>query len=137
MLEHNEVLDIVTKAIAAGEPARAYSLYQDDSAVFGWQLPERELLQIISGLHNRKLWSESVGAMAEYVGNFSERQTQVRLKLAQILVQVEHRPRQALNVLEKLHEPLLPKKQAALLRQLKAAAEATRDENPLEVVEDW
>ncbi|MCA9184742.1 MAG: hypothetical protein R3E01_27880 [Pirellulaceae bacterium] len=75
-------------------PARSRTKY--------WHLPEGLLVDLIKGLHHEKKWSDSVPFMVDLLHAAPERTHNIRLKLAQILVQVEHRPRQAMQVLSVL-----------------------------------
>jgi len=132
-------LQEIRNIIAEGNPALAYAAHQrmlreNDS----WKLPDDDLLMLISAFHERQQWSESVAAMVEYLRIGGERNTQVRLKLAQILLQYEKRPQQALNVLKKLQISSLTDKQRAVFDRLHTKAVEMCEEDPYELAgEDW
>jgi len=126
--DEGNALESVREAIAADDPARAYKLYKDDAAILSWQLPESELLQIIAAFHKKKMWSGSMPAMVEYLKNYTDRDTQVRLKLAQILLEIKKQPSKAIQILRKLDPSQLSEKQAATLTKLRSKAQASADQ---------
>jgi membrane associated rhomboid family serine protease len=103
----------------------------------GWELPEAELLALIAALHQEKMWSESVPLMVQILGRFPDRGIAARLKLAQILVQAEQLPQQALAVLAKLPDDLPPEAQKRR-QQIAQLAKKEIDEGAVEFeIEDW
>jgi hypothetical protein len=119
----DQALADVRQAIAAGDPQQAFARFQRLAAdPLTSELPEAELLRIIGLYHKQKLWSPSVPALVEYLRHFQAKETQVRLWLARILVQVEKRPAQALAVLAKLPADKLKDEERALAAQLRARA---------------
>jgi len=58
------------------------------------------------------------------LNNYSERDTQVRLKLAQILLEIKKQPSKAIQVLGNLDASRLSEKQAATLAKLRSKAQA-------------
>ncbi len=127
-------------AIAAGDPQAAFACFEqmaDDP--FATDLPEADLLKIISLFQKQKLWSASVPAMVRYLQYFQAKETQVRVLLAKVLVQVEKRPGQALAVLEKLNLAQLKAEDQQAVAQLRVRAEQMQAAQPLamEMVEDW
>jgi membrane associated rhomboid family serine protease len=86
-----------------------------------WELPETELLQLADLLCQEKQLNEAVPFLEAYLRNYQKRAVQVRLKLAQILVEEQQRPTYASRVLAELPaEPLPPqfeKVRAALLQK--------------------
>jgi membrane associated rhomboid family serine protease len=109
----------IRRLTSQGDPGGAFVVHvQLANGVAGWQIPERELLGIIGGYHRKEMWSESIPAMVEYLRLYLERDTQVRLKLAQILVLQEQRPAQALRVLEPLNSAFLDEKQRGLYEKV-------------------
>lgn len=109
----------IRRLTSQGDPGGAFVVHvQLVDSVADWQIPERELLGIIGGYHRKEMWSESIPAMVEYLRLYLERDTQVRLKLAQILVLQEHRPAQALRVLEPLNPAFLDEKQRGLYEKV-------------------
>jgi hypothetical protein len=74
--------------------------------------------------------------MRDYIRELAEPSPRVHLKLAQILIQKQGRPQQALKILGQIPEGSLPEKLEAMRGQLVRHAEAMRDEGPLELDED-
>lgn len=76
--------------------------------------------------------------MVEYLQKYRRRAAQVRLKLANVLVEKEGRPVQALHVLAKIDAETLSEKERELLSRLQRKADKLKRENPYEVVaDDW
>lgn len=71
--------------------------------------------------------------MAAHLENFSDPEHQVRLKLAQILIQAENRPGKALDVLEKISAVTLPPKLESTRQKLVSLARAKLEEGELEL----
>ncbi len=139
-VDRGQTLAKMREAIAAGDPQTAYGLFEqlaDDP--FATDLPEAELLKIISLFQKQKLWSASMPAMVKYLQNFQAKEPQIRVLLAKILVQVEKRPGQALAVLEKLNESQLKAEDRQAVAQLRSRAEHLQAEQPdaMEMLEDW
>jgi membrane associated rhomboid family serine protease len=101
-----------------------------------WQLPEPDSRQLIMKMLEAQAWSESVALMVSHLRRFPDA-VRVRLKLAQVLVQNEHRPAQALRVLEKLPASL-PAALKPAREKLLAEATRLREQAPAELAcEDW
>jgi hypothetical protein len=123
--ENNTRAALVTFQKEAGADAR------------GWEPPAAELAALINALHQENMWGDSIPLMVQAVRRFPEKAAPIRLKLAQILVQVEHRPKQALAVLSKLPDRL-PDTAIARRQQLKKLAHAAIEEGDLELdLHDW
>ena len=76
--------------------------------------------------------------MVEYLQRSGSRATQVRLKLAEVLVESERRPAQALRMLSKLPVASLQPAERASFARLRQRATAMRAEEPGEIPsEDW
>jgi membrane associated rhomboid family serine protease len=105
------------------------------AAHLGHPLPlERgEVLRLIAGLHQHKLWTDSAPVMAEFLERFPEGSDQVRLKLAHIcLVQLD-KPGRAIELLQGLDVNNLSSDQSSLAANISAAAQRKIDEGALEV----
>ncbi len=129
----------IREILGDGRAVLAYRAHQKMQRTLpGWQLPEREFLQLISGLCQQEQWSEAVLAMVEYLRTYHRRALEVRLKLALILVEKEGRPVQALRVLAKIQAETLTSKQRELYLRLQRKAERLARDNPYEVAaDDW
>jgi len=133
----DEFLQQIKQTIADGQPQVAFAVHQKMLHTHDtWTLPENDLLNLIVAFHKQQLWSESLPPMVEYLQSYSSAATQVRLKLAQILIGNERRPAQALKVLAKLSVDTLNEKQRRTYQQLKDAAEELRAESDFEVADD-
>jgi membrane associated rhomboid family serine protease len=120
-----------------GETEAALAVYHKARrSATGWQPPERDWRDLIEALLEQQLWDESVIVMRDYIRELAETSPRVRLKLAQILIQKQGRPQQALKVLGQISEGSLPENLEAMRTQLAHNAEAMREEGPLELDED-
>jgi hypothetical protein len=103
-----------------------------------WQLPDDDVLRLITAFHEQQQWSQSIPPMVEYLRRGGQREVQVRLKLAQILLQYENRPQQALAVLKKVEISSMTEKQRDVFERLQAKAQEMCEEDPYELAgEDW
>jgi len=103
----------------------------------GWQLDEAELLALLDALGKQQQTVRGMPLLVEYLRRFTARETPVRLKLAQLLLQ-EGRPTQALRVLQKLSDEPLEAKFEGLRKKLTAEADHQREVGAVELEsEDW
>lgn len=120
--------------IAEGDSALALAAYQKAMTVHpGWLPPEADWLALIKLLHLERSWGPSLPVMEEYLRNFPDRSSRMRLKLAQILVKEQQRPRQALKVLAEIPAGSLPENLDAIRTQVAAEAGRMLDEGVLEL----
>lgn len=120
-----------------GETEAALAVYQKARrSPSGWRPPEQEWRELIEAMVEQQLWDDSVAVMRDYVRELAEPSPRVRLKLAQVLIQRQGRPQQALKVLGQIPEGSLPGNLESIRAQLMRHAEAKRDEGPLELDED-
>lgn len=127
-------IDDVRGAIAAGNSTAA--LMQFRRLPPSDPPPERELLQVITLLHQQRQWSTSIPAIVFYLRRFHSQASRLRLRLAHVLIDVEKRPRQALRVLSQVNPNDLAVEERTTLEQLTVKAEQQRsvihEERPLE-----
>lgn len=126
----------VRQALTEQDPTKALALYRElpDAPL----PPERELLEIITLMHQQKQWSASLPAMLLYLSRFQRQASRIRLRLAHVLLEVERRPRQALSVLAKVDTTKLADVEQTTLNKLTAKAEGMQSELPNEQpVRDW
>lgn len=129
-------LECLRNMISQQQFVEAQELYSR-LASSGFELPDADLLNLINGLHERQAWTDSLRWMVEFARRFPDKSARVRLKLAEILIRKESRPRQALRVLSRL-PPLRDAELNRHLVSLRAQAESMRDLGTLEVeTEDW
>jgi membrane associated rhomboid family serine protease len=108
--------------VAAEKPTEAWAVYcRGQQLVPGWSIPEPDFVSYISQLRKQQLWENSVGAMQEYLQRYSERETTIRLALAQVLIQHLNRPREAWQVLGEINGALLSEKDKGPYDKLRAA----------------
>jgi len=139
-IDRDEALAKMRTAIGACDPQTAYGFFgQLAEDPFATDLPEADLLKIISLFQKQKLWSASVPAMADYLQYFHTKESPIRVLLAKILVQVEKRPGQGLAVLEKLNEAQFKDDDRRTLAGLRTRAEQMLAQHPnaVEMIEDW
>jgi len=109
------------------------TIYAKNAALWesGKHLSDKELIAVVHAMHHEAMWSESVPLMVLLLHRCPEREVPLRLKLAQILLQKEKRPQQAVAILNKLTVDL-PDKQAALKLQLIKLAKQQLAEGDIE-----
>jgi membrane associated rhomboid family serine protease len=129
----------VRELLDQGRPELAADIYARARAADPRiELGESDLTALIKSLHASEHWSPSISPMVEYLRRFPEKAQRVRLRLAQVLVQHEHRPAQALRVLAKLPEHGLPPHLEHARQKLVDQASRLRDEGIMEMAgEDW
>jgi membrane associated rhomboid family serine protease len=131
------MLRALRQHLELGEPEGALAVYlKARGRPAGWQPPERDWRDLIEALLERQLWEDAVGVMRDYLRALDEPSPRVRLKLAQILIQKQGRPQQALKLLDQIPDGSLPENLEAIRRQLSRRAEAMCEEGPLELDED-
>ncbi len=117
-------LEQIREIIADGRPALAYKAHQKMThRTEEWHLPEPDFLKLIAAYHEQKMWSESIEVMVEYLRKYTEHEPHVRLRLAEILVEIEKRPAQALSVMDKIPPECLTDKKREALERLRQKAE--------------
>lgn len=131
------VLRTIRGHLELGEIEAALAVYaKARRSPTGWQPPEREWRDLIEALLGHQLWDDAVRVMSDYLRELAEPSPRVRLKLAQVLIQKQGRPQQALKVLGQMPAGSLPDDLEAIRTRLVRHAEAMRDEGPLELDED-
>jgi membrane associated rhomboid family serine protease len=134
-----DAVEHIRRLVREGHAIGAQAVYRkmaDTSP--GWQLAEDDLRALIQALHQQKRWSEAVPLMVDYLRLYPAKAPRMRLSLAQILLQEQQRPGQALRVLSKLEPDALPDPLKKVHRQLTRQAEKLREEGPLELeAHDW
>ncbi len=132
-------LNKIRTLVAAGRVQEAYEFYRQRAIVLdNWRLPETDLRNVITAFHKQGEWNASIPAMVELLQSSPQDSTNVRLKLAQILVQKQQRPAQAWNVFSKVDPSAIHGSQQEHYLKLKRAIEKARAENPYDFVDaDW
>jgi membrane associated rhomboid family serine protease len=131
----------ICEILASGQPLFAFKAHERMAQKMpDWSLPEATLLAIIQAMHEKKLWTESIPAMVEYLSQHADspKASLVRLKLGQILVVEQRRPVQAMRVMARIDPGSLSTDQHAFLEKLRVKARQLHSQDPYEVaVHDW
>ena len=123
--------------LRADNVAGAAQLFRDQRQAHPeWELAAPDLLALIQGLHKQKQWSDSVGPMTDFIRQFPENCTRVRLKLAQIFLGHERRPTKALKVLGKVSPSDLSPELRPLYEKMTWIAERRQAESDLEIADN-
>ncbi len=132
-------LNKIRALVAGGRPQEAFEFYRKKAVLLDdWRLPEADLRNMIAAFHKLGQWSAAIPAMVEMLQCAPENSANIRLKLAQILVQKERRPAQAWNVLSKVDRGTLNAKQREFYDDLKRIVFKAKEENPYDSVDaDW
>jgi hypothetical protein len=99
----------------------------------GWDLPEKELLQLAELILAEKLWNAAVPLLEDYLKRFQKRAIPVRLRLAQVLIEQQQRPSYAGRILGELPVEGLGEKEEKLRTSLEAKAQKMIDDGVLEL----
>jgi membrane associated rhomboid family serine protease len=110
-----------------------FTKYNDPPGTF--ELPKNLLLVMTRQLHEASRWSDSTAVMSALLKQHPDGAERVQLKLAQILLQHEHRPQKALELLECLPGDLLPEGLEKARQGLIAQANTALEEGELELDE--
>lgn len=132
-------LELMQHHLREGRGAVAHAVYMKHSGPAGatWQLPDVLFAELLNAVVAEKMWPEAIRLLRRLMTDSPTPASGARLKLAEILIQVENRPRQALAVLSKL--PLaLTEPQSRRRDKLVRLAEQEIEEGALEMsTEDW
>ena len=119
-------------------PAAALTEYRQFSQFYpDRQLDQNLLQQLVRSLCQARLWSEAGPLMETYITRFPD-DVSMRLKLAAMLVEVQHRPRYALRLLEEV--PPIPDDETAARHRgrIKTRARNMIDDGVMELGgRDW
>jgi len=132
-------LSLIQNHLAEGRTGIAHSVYvkHGGTGKQPWQLPDPLMASLTNAVVTQKMWPEAITLLRQMMAHHPAQAAAARLKLAQILIQIENRPKQALAVLGKLPADLneaLAKRRDQLTR----LAQKEIEEGTLEtLVEDW
>lgn len=129
----------VHQLIADGDAFEAWKLYQSLSLNYQPdQFAREDLLAMVKELLNRQMWTDGIELMVACLRAFPEQSSQIRLRLAQVLIVNQQRPKQALRVLSKITAGSLPEASEKARRQLIAKAKQVAEQGAIELeAEDW
>jgi membrane associated rhomboid family serine protease len=126
----------IRRAIEEGQPIPAWKLFQKITHESpDWTIPESDWLLLIRSFHERRLWLESMPAMIEYLSRHKTMAAQVRLKLAQIVLMEEKRPRKAIKIMSEVDLSALNDKQLEFFRNLRKKADEMYGKDAYELAE--
>ena len=135
----DRINDSIVQA-CAGQHEVAIQIFEKNSQELhgGKQLSNAALAKLIEALQNQKQWDAMIPLLVETIERYPTGNTiPVRIKLAQILVQADERPRQAIAVLKKLPSDL-PEKQKQRALQIAKLAKKQISDGAIEIdVKDW
>lgn len=134
-----EARNLIRRAIVEKQHRIVWALLQKHAKLLeeGRQLHVDELAGVLTAMQTLALWKESIPLLRQGIARDARRVSLYRLRLAQILLQHEERPRQAMAVLQKL-PPQLPEKQLVRRNQIMALARKRVEAGALEVdLEQW
>lgn len=133
-----EALQWIRDQVREGHAKAAVEVYRRTKGeIADWSLPETDLFNLVVALRNAGLYADAVGPMADYLARYTTKAATMRIALGDALVK-EHRPAQALKVLDKLDNSGLDAKQRQFVVALCEKARKGREEDPYEVAgEDW
>lgn len=130
-------LDEIRWAVGQGNLLPAIMLCKQMRVDFpGWLLPEPDLLRMIQALLDKGMRDEALNAMREYLANYSDRASAVRLKITQILIETKQ-PVAAVKTLKRVKPGELNERQQEFYRRLCDHLRNTRTDNDAyELAED-
>lgn len=107
--------------VEAGKLLDAWMTFcRGEQVCFGWQVPEPDFVKYIGQLRRQKLWNEAATAMEEYLRRYFERETTIRLILAQVYVQHLNRPRDAWEIMKQIEPALLSAEEKTAFDKLRS-----------------
>jgi hypothetical protein len=126
--------------VQSGELMAACAVYKRHQAAFaeGKGLENATLSALVPALQKLKQWELVIPLQVEWLRRLpAERSTPLRLNLAQILLQISERPRQAIAVLDKLPAMLTAEQKQKAVAIRRAAEKALAAGNYEIDVFDW
>jgi hypothetical protein len=136
-LHRQRALDEIRRTIGNGLPLFALKIHQRMAKEQrDWKLAEPDLFGLIRSLQEKKLWKESMPVMQEYILQYPEKAALVRLKLAQLFLTEDKRPRKATKLLSEIIPSTLDARHREFLDKLRAKAEQMYGEDTYELVEE-
>jgi membrane associated rhomboid family serine protease len=135
--EHwQELLSDFHRAIREGFPMAALKTYQRMKSEFSdWKLPDADLFALVRSMQEKKLWLESIPIMQECIEQCPASATQVRLKLAQVVLLEEKSPKKALKIMSQIDAHALDDRHRHLLEKMRLKASQTHNEDTYELAE--
>jgi membrane associated rhomboid family serine protease len=97
------------------------------------EMSRSDLLALIAGLQQQKLWTDSAPLMAELLERFPQGSEAVRIKLAQVCLVELDKPGKAIELIQQLDGAPLPPTLATARDKVRAVAQRKLSEGELEV----
>ena len=117
-----------------GEIDLALQLHQEMNRITQqWQLEFGEITEILRLLHAGKRWGDSIPFMEEFLERFPDSSGQVRVKLAQVYIVDQERPKKGLALLQPMRSGGLDEAVVDLRRRLIIRARKMIEEGTLEL----
>lgn len=106
-----QAVDDIRRALQSSKPESALQTYRDYKAkVASWDLGESDFIALGEGLHKAQLWDLAAPTMERCLERFPRASVRIRVKLAGIYVEVQRRPRAALQLLQDVTREEIPEK---------------------------
>jgi membrane associated rhomboid family serine protease len=125
--------------LAANQSIAAWAAYKRGLNQFpNFTLPEGDHLNLIACMRKTTLYDETITLMVSFLKSYPQRANNVRLALAQILIEKKERGKQAMEVLQKVDPGQLDARFREPFERMMARAMELVEENPYEVApENW
>jgi membrane associated rhomboid family serine protease len=134
------LVNSIAAALDGGHATAGIAIYEKHLTELqaGRQLPQAVLRSLISAMHQQRVWEPSIPLLVEILRREPvERCIGARLRLAEILIHVSDRPKQAMAVLKKLPADL-SREQILKRNKLLQAAKSKLAGGSIEIdVHDW
>jgi membrane associated rhomboid family serine protease len=106
---YRTAMELMRTNLASRDATAAFELHQRMSVKLkDWRLPQRELIDLVQLLNERRSFPASIPLMYEFIRRFPGEAGPMRLELADILLHEENRPGKALGLLERTTSDTLP-----------------------------
>jgi membrane associated rhomboid family serine protease len=135
----DELTNLIRQYLANDGTIAAWAAYKRGLNQFpGFRLPENDLLALIGAMRKAGMWDETISLMVVFLRQYPERDSAVRLGLAQIMLEKKSRGLQAFKVLQKIDKRKLDPRHLPVYERFIDQAQAMANDDPYEVAsEDW
>lgn len=130
---------LLQQALVQDQPKLVVAIYDRNADLLGHgkRISPKELGGVIAAMHKVGMWDQSLPLIRDLMERVPQQEPAMRIRLAQILVAKQGRPKQAMAVLKKLPAQL-PEKLATSRQALLAEAQKQIREGAVELdVHDW
>jgi membrane associated rhomboid family serine protease len=124
------------ESLSVGDPDTSQKAYEKWLAATSGAPPREALLAVVKAFQDQEQWALSVAPMRLYCRLYPDRATNLRLRLASVLIRKSERPTEARRHLEQIDPSKLTEPLRALHASLLAEASAMIEEGVLELEEE-